>query len=644
MSETARLGLPLIEPAQAQKHITHNEALARLDALVGLSAKSRTLAVPPPAPVEADMWLVAAGASGAWSGKDGQIALWEAGGWVFLVPRLGLHMLVEDSGETLVLTAAGWRTHAGDSPVFARLGIGATPDATNRLSVRSPAALFAAVDAGSGGSGDARLIISKEASTNTGSLLFQTNWSGRAEIGNLGSDDFGFKVSAAGVSWITALSLGRSTGYVNAPTRLRVGSASAPAYTLDVTGDLNYSGNLRKAGAILGTATASVDGFMSAAQAGKLAGIEVAAEVNAAETVGAGAALFAGSKNGTALRFRSLVAGDNIDLQTASDSITLHATESEQVLRSLRVLHLYAAEQRGDRMNMVDGIADPFADGTDIDTGLSGNIYFDPYYKCYSPTLTFGPNLLPAMTAATTSGVTISASTQAAGFEAWQAADQVTTTAWRSSGSGNQWLRFDLGTSRMIGALSVRAANSLLARSPATLNYRTSTNGSSFVTNTPRTGLTWVTGETKTLQVAQLRSTRYIEILMSALPSGGDGLYEVGEIGFHEFVDIADMSLVSVAFDASIAPAQARLSLQAKTMHLPIVLNTHLIAEASRDDGATWTAGPLVFIEALADGLDIYEAAIDLSAQPVGTLLRYRVRTQQGAYVRVGGVVFQWGI
>ena len=50
MTDTPRLALPAIEAAQAQKHVTHNEALALLDCLVQLTVESRTLAAPPLSP------------------------------------------------------------------------------------------------------------------------------------------------------------------------------------------------------------------------------------------------------------------------------------------------------------------------------------------------------------------------------------------------------------------------------------------------------------------------------------------------------------------------------------------------------------------------------------------------------------------
>ena len=70
MTDTPRLALPAIEAAQAQKHVTHNEALALLDALTHLAVESRALSAPPGQPGEGNSYIPAPGASGAWSGWD----------------------------------------------------------------------------------------------------------------------------------------------------------------------------------------------------------------------------------------------------------------------------------------------------------------------------------------------------------------------------------------------------------------------------------------------------------------------------------------------------------------------------------------------------------------------------------------------
>ncbi|MGC4023892.1 MAG: DUF2793 domain-containing protein [Mesorhizobium sp.] len=58
MEETSNLALPYILPSQAQKHVTHNEALRRLDALVQLAVVSRATGTPPASPTEGDRYIV----------------------------------------------------------------------------------------------------------------------------------------------------------------------------------------------------------------------------------------------------------------------------------------------------------------------------------------------------------------------------------------------------------------------------------------------------------------------------------------------------------------------------------------------------------------------------------------------------------
>jgi hypothetical protein len=90
MSEkTARLGLPFILPGQAQKELHHNEALTRIDVALH-AAVEESAAAPPPAPTEGQSWIVGAGATGAWAGKDEAIASWSAGGWRFVEPIVGM--------------------------------------------------------------------------------------------------------------------------------------------------------------------------------------------------------------------------------------------------------------------------------------------------------------------------------------------------------------------------------------------------------------------------------------------------------------------------------------------------------------------------------------------------------------------------
>src|SRR4051794_16023812 len=89
MTSTPHLALPLLAAAQAQKHVTHNEALASLDALVQLAVKERNRTGLPASPAEGDRFLVGAGATGAFANQEGNIALFDLGAWRFFTPRPG---------------------------------------------------------------------------------------------------------------------------------------------------------------------------------------------------------------------------------------------------------------------------------------------------------------------------------------------------------------------------------------------------------------------------------------------------------------------------------------------------------------------------------------------------------------------------
>lgn len=104
---TPRLGLPYLLAGQAQKEITHNEALNLLDLLAQATVRDRTHSAPPASPALGDCHVVAAGASGAWSGKDGQIAAWY-GGWRFAAPRPGWSLWVEAERRALRWDGGGW--------------------------------------------------------------------------------------------------------------------------------------------------------------------------------------------------------------------------------------------------------------------------------------------------------------------------------------------------------------------------------------------------------------------------------------------------------------------------------------------------------------------------------------------------------
>lgn len=211
VSLTPNLALPYIMAAQAQKHVTHNEALRALDCLIQLSVLDRDLASPPSSADNGARYIVAASPTGAWAGRTNDIAAYQDGAWAFFTPEEGWISWVADEDLALAWDGSTWIDITGTSLSInptPLVGVNATADTTNRLSVSSAASLFNHDGAGH------QQKINKNAAVDTASQLYQTNFSGRAEIGLTGDDNFHFKVSADGSSFVDALILDKTTGAV----------------------------------------------------------------------------------------------------------------------------------------------------------------------------------------------------------------------------------------------------------------------------------------------------------------------------------------------------------------------------------------------------------------------------------------------
>jgi hypothetical protein len=237
---TPNLALPYILPAQAQKHVTHNEAVRALDALVHLTVVDRDLATPPTSPAEGRRWLVASAPTGAWAGKAGQIAAWQDGAWAFFEPREGFLAWLADEDIALGFDGSAWHPLGGPTTLAGqalqnldRVGINATADATNRLSVAAAATLFNHAGAGH------QLKLNKSAAAETGSVLFQSGFSGRAEIGTIGDDRLRVKVSADGTTFRDALTIDGASGHIG------VGAAPSASVRLDLVNDSVRAGSLQ---------------------------------------------------------------------------------------------------------------------------------------------------------------------------------------------------------------------------------------------------------------------------------------------------------------------------------------------------------------------------------------------------------------
>ena len=239
--KTNLLALPYMAAAQAQKHVTHNEALRLLDALVQLSVKSATVAAAPTSPAEGDRYLVPSGGGGAFAGQAGKLAVWQDAAWSFLSPNPGWLAYILDVSTLRYFDGAAWQAVCAIPASIPSLGINASADATNRLAVSAVATLLN--HAGNGH----QLKLNKATTSDTASILYQTGFSGRAELGLTGDDGFHFKVSADGATWREALTIDRTSGVVAFPQGM---TSQAISQNLLINGDFLINQRVFTGGAL----------------------------------------------------------------------------------------------------------------------------------------------------------------------------------------------------------------------------------------------------------------------------------------------------------------------------------------------------------------------------------------------------------
>lgn len=113
MSElTPRFGLPLLLSGQAQKEMSHNEALVQIDLGLHAAAISSGDNVPPAGPSLGDCYIVGGSPTGAWTGHAKGLAGWTEGGWRFLAPPEGMRLWLSEEQQFALFRDGDW--HLGE--------------------------------------------------------------------------------------------------------------------------------------------------------------------------------------------------------------------------------------------------------------------------------------------------------------------------------------------------------------------------------------------------------------------------------------------------------------------------------------------------------------------------------------------------
>ena len=190
MATTNNLGITLVEQSQSQKEVTVNDAVKLIDAILNTGVIDKDLTAPPGSPATGDVYIPATGATGAWAGKDNQIAWYDAS-WRFLVPKEGLTLWVKDEDKLYSYSGIAWVStiEALSTPQFARIGLGTAPHATHIINLFGPSALI-------NGSAGFFLQMNKANAAQNLEFIFQQGFVTYAELGLLGDNELTLKTTA----------------------------------------------------------------------------------------------------------------------------------------------------------------------------------------------------------------------------------------------------------------------------------------------------------------------------------------------------------------------------------------------------------------------------------------------------------------
>lgn len=304
------------------------------------------------------------------------------------------------------------------------------------------------------------------------------------------------------------------------------------------------------------------------------------------------------------------------------------------IQQGIRVCALAIAELRGDRMNMVDGIADPFSDTSDV-ASVTGATFDGASKGFLSDT---------AYSNVQSSTFAIS-STQAGSQVATLAFDANLSTYFQPSTSGGTgWIGQDFGSGNKKDVRRVVLSNLAGFASSPTAAVLEWCDDTGTLTN-------WTALQSFTILSAQAA----VSTLTVTVPSvgakrawrlretNGSAAWYVAELTMATAA-IQPIALTSATFVSDLpSPTTARLAIQITPQPtVTLTLDSDLIGLVSRDGGTTFTAVSLTFVEALADGTALYEGLATISGQPAGSSMKYRITTAAGKAVFLAGVVLQW--
>ena len=311
------------------------------------------------------------------------------------------------------------------------------------------------------------------------------------------------------------------------------------------------------------------------------------------------------------------------------------AEKSNIMLNSFRI-----AEQGGLTVQgMVDGVSDVFTDESGVDTATSTDESYNATSDYYENLGGYGANLFPAMTSDTAPSGTVTYSAQYNGSThgAWHAfaQDGYGGGQYWETGAAPGWIAYDFGAGNGVVAQKYTIQHNANTSYHGTAWTFDGWNGSGWDTLDTQTGVTAVVNSFNTYTFSNATSYEKYRWYWTAGAS-----LSAGELTIHEAAAPVNTVLVSDTFTALSQPDTAFVAIWHEDVDAAAP-NTDFTVEASRDAGTTWTAGTLALAATLSTQ-EILTCSIDISAQPAGTSMLWRVKFLNTLSQRLRGVALQW--
>ena len=314
----------------------------------------------------------------------------------------------------------------------------------------------------------------------------------------------------------------------------------------------------------------------------------------------------------------------------------------------IKLAFLQIAKSSGDRLNMVDGIADPYQDETDV-TNTNGG--FDSTSKFYSSR---APDAIIDTDGLTFSGDFTHQGGLAAAFDGNKPQASSSGAVRQGDSAGPVYLGVDWGSgvTNTVKYIKVYApTNTSFHNAPSAHNIffdiigHTSDVPGSATDLGEGTAVTVLTGgsfdQIVTINATDV-STAFRFHWVDCHSPTPNATWHISELEFYGAGSVENMTLLSDAFTADTVPTVGRIHVQIGPQEA-ITVNTDFTAEISRDGGTTFTTANLTLSHSLADGSFAYEDNdVDISGQPSGTAMKYRLKTLNTKEIRVFGTLLQW--